>query len=78
MELYRLDVYEPTAGEIRSSEPGQADCDIACRSIDTDSNEESFFVRHAYFTGAVELYKKLQRPLKAEIEEKAWASLGSA
>jgi adenine-specific DNA-methyltransferase len=75
VELRGLDVYELIAGEIRSSEPGQADCDIACWSIDTDYNEESFFVRHAYFTGADELYKKLQRPLKAEIEEESWSSL---
>jgi hypothetical protein len=60
VELRGLDVYELIAGEIRSSEPGQADCDIACWSIDTDYNE---------------LYKKLQRPLKAEIEEEAWSSL---
>ena len=49
--------------------------DIACWFIDSDYNEESFFVRHAYFTGADEPYKKLQRALKAEIDEDAWSTL---
>jgi hypothetical protein len=57
-------------GEIRSSFTD----DIACWFIDTDYNEESFFVRHAYFTGAGQPFKKLQRALKAEIDEVAWAS----
>ena len=30
---------------------------IACWFIDTDYNEESFFVRHAYFLGANDPYK---------------------
>ena len=34
--------------------------DIACWFIDTDYDGESFFVRHAYFTGADEPYEKLQ------------------
>ena len=38
----------PNSGEIRSD---GAD-GIACWFIDTDYNEESFFVRHAYFLGA--------------------------
>jgi adenine-specific DNA-methyltransferase len=48
VELYGLDVYDPTTGDIRSSSTD----DIACWFIDSDYNEESFFVRHAYFTGA--------------------------
>ena len=47
--------------------------DIACWFIDTDYNGESFFVRHAYFTGADEPYDKLKRALRAEIDEAAWA-----
>jgi len=66
-----LDVYDPTTGEIRSDTTDE----IACWFIDTDYNEESFFVRHAYFTGADEPYKKLQRALKAEIDEAAWSTL---
>ena len=34
-------------------------------------------MRHAYFTGADEPYKKLQRALKAEIDEDAWSTLYS-
>ena len=51
--------------------------DIACWFIDTDYNGESFFVRHAYFTGADEPYDKLKRALRAEIDEAAWATLYS-
>src|SRR6266699_3387725 len=40
-------------------------------------NGESFFVRHAYFTGADQPYEKLQRALRAEIDEVAWRSLYS-
>ena len=73
VELRGLDVYDPTTGEIRSDTTDE----IACWFIDSDYNEESFFVRHAYFTGADEPYKKLQRALKAEIDEAAWATLYS-
>jgi adenine-specific DNA-methyltransferase len=73
VELRGLDVYDPTTGEIRSSSTD----DIACWFIDSDYNEESFFVRHAYFTGADEPYRKLQRALKAEIDEDAWSTLYS-
>ena len=51
--------------------------DIACWFIDTDYNGESFFVRHAYFTGAEEPYDKLKRALRADIDEAAWSSLYS-
>jgi hypothetical protein len=34
---------------------------IACWFIDTDYNEESFFVRHAYFLGANDPYKAAAR-----------------
>ena len=60
-------------GEFRSSSTD----DIACWFIDSDYNEESYFVRHAYFTGADEPYKKLQRALKAEIDEDARSTLYS-
>jgi adenine-specific DNA-methyltransferase len=68
-----VDVYDPTTGDIRSSSTD----DIACWFIDTDYNGESFFVRHAYFTGAGEPYDKLKRALRAEIDESAWSSLYS-
>jgi len=45
--------------------------------VDTDYNGESFFVRHAYFTGADEPYDKLKRALRADIDEAAWSSLYS-
>ena len=49
----------------------------ACWFIDTDYNEESFFVRHAYFLGANDPYKALKTTLKAEIDADAWATLNS-
>jgi len=73
VQIMGVDVYDPTTGQVRSSSTD----DIACWFIDTDYNEESFFVRHAYFTGAGEPYEKLKRALKAEIDEAAWASLYS-
>jgi adenine-specific DNA-methyltransferase len=72
-EIKGIDVYDPTTGEIRSSSTD----DMACWFIDTDYNGESFFVRHAYFTGSDEPYDKLKRALKAEIDEAAWSSLYS-
>jgi adenine-specific DNA-methyltransferase len=72
-EIKGVDVYDPTTGQIRSNSTD----DIACWFIDTDYNEESFFVRHAYFTGAEEPYEKLKRALRAEIDEAAWSSLYS-
>ncbi len=68
-----VDVFKPQTGEVESSEPD----DIACWFIDTDYNEESFFVRHAYFLGANDPYKSLKTTLKAEINEDAWATLNS-
>lgn len=68
-----VDVFHPQTGEIRSDGPDG----IACWFIDTDYNEESFFVRHAYFLGANDPYKALKTTLKAEINEDAWSTLNS-
>ena len=69
VEIKGVDVYDPTTGQIRNASTD----DIACWFIDTDYNGESFFVRHAYFTGADEPYEKLKRALRAEIDEAAWS-----
>ena len=66
-----VDVFHPNSGEVRSDGPDG----IACWFIDTDYNEEAFFVRHAYFLGASDPYKSLKTTLRAEINEEAWASL---
>lgn len=68
-----VDVFKPQTGEVISN---GAD-GIACWFIDTDYNEESFFVRHAYFLGANDPYSALKTTLKAEINEEAWATLNS-
>jgi adenine-specific DNA-methyltransferase len=73
VQINGLDVYDPTTGQIRSSSTD----DIACWFIDTSYNGESFFVRHAYFTGADEPYEKLKRALRAEIDEGTWSTLYS-
>ena len=73
VEIKGVDVYDPTTGQIRSASTD----DIACWFIDTNYNGESFFVRHAYFTGAQEPYDNLKRTLRAEIDETAWSSLYS-
>ncbi|HEX3745839.1 MAG TPA: hypothetical protein VHW09_17985 [Bryobacteraceae bacterium] len=68
-----VDVFYPNTGEVRSDGPDG----IACWFVDSNYNEESFFVRHAYFLGADDPYKALKTTLKAEIDEEAWASLHS-
>ncbi|MFA7268464.1 MAG: site-specific DNA-methyltransferase [Sterolibacterium sp.] len=68
-----VDVFKPQTGEVISD---GAD-GIACWFIDTDYNEESFFVRHAYFLGANDPYSALKTTLKAEIDAEAWSSLNS-
>ncbi|HLK69545.1 MAG TPA: site-specific DNA-methyltransferase [Bryobacteraceae bacterium] len=73
VKIKGVDVFHPNTGEVRSD---NAD-GIACWFIDTDYNEESFFVRHAYFLGANDPYKSLKTTLKAEINEEAWATLHS-
>ncbi len=71
--LNGVDVYDPTTDEIRSGDTDR----IALWMIDTDYNGDSFFVRHCYFTGGNDPYRKLKTALKAEIDPDAWASLNS-
>ena len=68
-----MDVYDPSSGAIRSKDVDG----IACWFIDTDYNEESFFVRHAYFLGASDPYRTLKITLKADIDPALWGSLHS-
>lgn len=71
VDLKGVDIYDPTTGEVRSNDTSQ----IALWMIDTDYNGESFFVRHCYFTGGNDPYKRLKTALKADIDEDAWESL---
>ncbi|MEJ7776850.1 MAG: site-specific DNA-methyltransferase [Sphingomicrobium sp.] len=73
IKINGVDVFDPNTGDVRSSDTKG----IAAWFIDTDYNEESFFVRHAYFLGANDPYKSLKTALKAEIDEDAWAALYS-
>lgn len=66
-----IDVFDPNTGQIRSNDVKG----IAAWFIDTDYNEESFFVRHAYFLGANDPYKSLKTALRAEINHEAWETL---
>lgn len=74
VQIHGVDVFHPQSGEVHSSGPEG----IACWFIDTDYNEESFFVRQAYFLGANDPYRALKTTLRAEIDEEAWESLHSA
>ena len=69
--LQKLYTFRPSTGAVEATD---AD-DIACWFIDTDYNEESFFVRHAYFPAADVPYKALKTTLKADIDEEAWETL---
>jgi adenine-specific DNA-methyltransferase len=71
VDLLGVDVYDPTTGEVRSNDTSR----IALWMIDTNYNEESFFVRHCYFTGGNDPYKRLKAALKTDIDVDAWASL---
>ncbi len=71
VKINGVDVFDPNTGEIRSDDTKG----IAAWFIDTDYDEESFFVRQAYFLGGNDPYKSLKSALRAEINEEAWASL---
>lgn len=73
VQVFGVDVFKPQTGEVQS----EGTDGIALWMLDTDYNEESFFVRHAYFLGANDPYKALKTSLKAEIDEDAWESLYS-
>lgn len=73
LKINGVDVFHPNTGEVRSDGAEG----IACWFIDTDYNEESFFVRHAYFLGTNDPYKALRTTLKAEINKEAWETLHS-
>jgi adenine-specific DNA-methyltransferase len=73
VKINGVDVFHPSTGEVRSDGAEG----IACWFIDTDYNEESFFVRHAYFLGANDPYKSLKTTLKSEINKEAWDTLNS-
>ncbi|PTN12507.1 site-specific DNA-methyltransferase [Nitrosomonas aestuarii] len=73
IKINGVDVFHPNTGEVRSDGAEG----IACWFIDTDYNEESFFVRQAYFLGANDPYKSLKTTLKAEINQEVWDTLNS-
>ncbi len=72
VKINGVDIFDPATGQVRSDDAGG----IACWFVDTNYNEESFFVRQAYFLGASnDPYKALKTTLKAEIDEETWATL---
>ena len=72
VKINGVDIFDPATGQVRSDDADG----IACWFVDTNYNEESFFVRQAYFLGASnDPYKALKTTLKAEIDEEAWATL---
>tara|TARA_R110000744_G_scaffold355384_1_gene461911 strand:- start:16386 stop:19202 length:2817 start_codon:yes stop_codon:yes gene_type:complete len=73
VKINGVDVFHPQTGEVHADSTDG----IACWFIDTEYNEESFFVRQAYFLGANDPYKSLKTTLKTEINADAWATLNS-
>jgi adenine-specific DNA-methyltransferase len=73
VKINGVDVFKPQEGKVESNNTDK----IACWFVDTNYNDESFFVRHAYFLGASDPYKSLKTTLKAEIDADAWESLYS-
>ena len=71
VEVHGIDVFDPTTGAVRSHSTD----DVACWFVDTNYNGDSFFVRHAYFTGADDPYKRLRQALHTEINRDAWQGL---
>ncbi|MBX3002720.1 MAG: site-specific DNA-methyltransferase [Anaerolineales bacterium] len=77
VEVLGIDVYDPVRSEIRSSGSGNLEHDIAAWFVDTNYNDEAFFVTQAYFLGVDKPYEKLKKALKAEINEDVWDELYS-
>ena len=75
VEIRGVDIFNPNSGEQKSS--GKVEDEIACWFTDDDYNENSFFVRQAYFLGGKDPHEKLKTALKAEIDEDAWSVLYS-
>ena len=73
VELRGVDIYDPNTGMVRSDKTDR----VALWMIDTDYDGESFFVRHCYFTGGQDPYKRLKTALKTDIDKQAWESLYS-
>jgi adenine-specific DNA-methyltransferase len=76
VEIRGMDIFDPTTGEVRSSGGSELLNDVAAWFVDHDYDEESFFVRQAYFVGT-DPYDGLKRALNAQIDETAWAELNS-
>ncbi|MBP3526791.1 MAG: site-specific DNA-methyltransferase [Opitutales bacterium] len=73
VKINGIDIFKPQSGKVESSGTEG----IACWFIDTNYDEESFFVRHAYFLGQKDPYESLKKTLKAEIDKDAWESIHS-
>ena len=74
VQLLGVDVYDPNTGRVRSDDADG----IACWLLDTEYDEESFRVRHAYFPGTKnDPYAALRKSLRAEISREAWETLRS-
>ncbi len=73
VEIKGIDIFGPTTGELKSSQHN----DIACWFIDTDYDQQAFYVRRAYFSGGgTDPFKQLKRALKSSgIDAHAWSSL---
>ena len=73
VKLNGIEIYDPTTGQVRSSSTDE----IACWFIDTNYNDESFFVRQAYFTGADRPMERFEKALKTGVDSESWESIYS-
>lgn len=73
VRVHGVDVFDPNTGQIRSDGVEG----VAAWFVDDDYDEESFFVRQAYFLGAQDPFKALESSLKSEIDADAWETLYS-
>jgi adenine-specific DNA-methyltransferase len=67
-------VFHPGTNELLSNSKYK---NIVCWLIDSDYDEETFFVRHAYFLGVNDPCKLLKTACRAEINEEARVMLNS-
>jgi adenine-specific DNA-methyltransferase len=70
LEIKGVDIFDPTTGDVKSSADPKEE--IACWFIDDNYDEESFFVRQAYFLGGAsgDSYEALSAPSRRRLTRK--------
>jgi adenine-specific DNA-methyltransferase len=71
VELRGVDIYDPLTGEVHSTR-GE---DVAAWFLDTDYDGMTFHICQAFFPGDTDVWEKLKRALKAQIDPEAFESM---